>query len=272
LQAYIDIYVSGLSSEIIQLAAACGEEQFSCYVLPTTPVQDQASRITGMTFDGTTLYKLGLPLQAVSLDECLTSFHQWLLNIHKPILLAHNCRKFDSIILCHAISKCKFHLLSECIHGFCDTLPMLKDHISTTFTSYSLENLVKNVLGCSYGAHDAVEDCKYLQKLVEHFSIDTYYLDYTFSASYIMDVIKQMEITKSNLESLMPLIRSKVVSDSMGKKIASSGLSLHHLHLAYERKGYDGIFGIFTECFEGKVRVTKHKKIITAVTNFLKER
>jgi hypothetical protein len=32
------------------------------------------------------------------------------------------------------------------------------------------------------------------------------------------------------------------------------------LHLAYERKGYDGIFSIFSECFEGKVRVKKTSK------------
>ncbi|XP_061170845.1 uncharacterized protein LOC133180315 [Saccostrea echinata] len=68
---YFDLETTGLglSCEIIQLAAACGNECFSCYVMPKSPVQEQATRVTGMTFDGTTLYKRGLPHEAVSLDE-----------------------------------------------------------------------------------------------------------------------------------------------------------------------------------------------------------
>ena len=93
-------------------------------------------------------------------------------------------------------------------------------HISTKTTSFSSETLVINILGCTYDAHDAVEDCKYLQKLVEHssISIDAYYLNYNFTTSYIMSVIKQMENAKTNLQTLMPLITGKVVSDSMLKK------------------------------------------------------
>lgn len=40
---------------------------------------------------------------------------------------------------------------------------------------------------------------------------------------------------KSNLRSLMPLITGIVVWDSRLKKISSSGLFMHHLHLAYKR-------------------------------------
>ena len=202
------------------MAAICEDQSFSCYVLPTSSIHEQASRITGLTFDGTTLSKRDFPLPAVSLQESLTSFHQWLTAIQKPVLFAHNCRKFDSIILCNAITKCNFYLLSECISGFCDTLPMLKEHISTKTASFSLETPVRNILGCTYNAHDAVEDCKYLQKLIEHSSIciDAYYLNYSFTTSYIMSVIKQMENTKSNLQSSMPLIAGKVVSDSILKK------------------------------------------------------
>ena len=55
--------------------------------------------------------------------------------------------------------------------------------------------------------------------------IGAYYLNYSFTTSYIMSVIKQMENTKSNLQALMPLIAGKVVSDSiLKKKISSSGL------------------------------------------------
>ena len=48
-------------------------------------------------------------------------------------------------------------------------------------------------------AHDAVEDSEYLQKLTEHYSIDTTH--FQLPISYV-DVIKQMEIIKS----LMPMV------------------------------------------------------------------
>ncbi|XP_078318478.1 uncharacterized protein LOC111118926 isoform X6 [Crassostrea virginica] len=275
-RVFFDLETTGLElpSEILQLAAICGDQKFSCYVLPTSSIDKQASRITGLTFDGTILFKRGVPVPAVSLHECLTMFHQWLTAIPKPVLFAHNCRNFDSIILSNAITKSNFYHLSEYISGFCDTLPMLKENISMKTTSFSLETLVRNVLGLTYDAHDAVEDCKYLKKLVEHSSIciDAYYLNYTFTVSYIMSIMKQMETKKSNKNSLSPLITGKVVSKSMLDKISSSGLSMHHLHLAYQRNGFDGIYTLFTTCFQGKVRVTKQKNIITNVANFLQER
>ena len=114
----------------------------------------------------------------------------------KPFLFAHNCRKFDSIILCNAITKCNFYLL----FWFCDTLPMSKEHISTKTTSFSLETLVRNILECTY--NHIMHMMKNLQKLIEHSSIciDAYNLNYSFTTSYIMSVIKQMENTKSNLQ------------------------------------------------------------------------
>ena len=40
---------------------------------------------------------------------------------------------------------------------------------------------------------------------------------------------------------------------------------MHYLLLAYQRKWFDGIYTLFTECFQSKVRGTKHKAIITNV-------
>ena len=63
------------------------------------------------------------------------------------------------------------------------------------------------------------------------------------------------------------MITDRVVSDNVLKKRSSSRLSMHQLHLAYQRKGFDGIYiyTLFTECFQSKVRVTKHKTIINNV-------
>ena len=43
--------------------------------------------------------------------------------------------------------------------------------ISTKTTSFSLETLVRNIHRCTYNAHDAVEACKYLQKLIMYWCL-----------------------------------------------------------------------------------------------------
>lgn len=135
-----------------------------------------------------------------------------------------------------------------------------------------IQLLVLEILGCTFEAHDALEDCTYLQKLVEHHSTDSCYLNYTFSMDYMMQVVLQMEDSKSNLQTLMPLLTNKTMSESMVKRMSLSGLSMYHLQLAYQREGFDGIQSVLSECFHGKPRVTKRRNIITSVVDFLKER
>lgn len=75
---------------------------------------------------------------------------------------------------------------------------MLKNHVSCNTTNSTLETLELEILDCTYETHDALEDCTYLQKLVEHHSTDSYYWNYTFSMDYMMQVVLQMEDSKSN--------------------------------------------------------------------------
>lgn len=135
-----------------------------------------------------------------------------------------------------------------------------------------IQLLVLEILGCTFEAHDALEDCTYLQKLVEHHSTDSCYLNYTFSMDYMMQVVLQMEDSKSNLQTLMPLLTNKTVSESMVKRKSLSGLSMYHLQLAYQREDFDGMQSVLSEFFHGKPRVTKRRNIITSVFDFLKER
>ncbi|XP_062575255.1 uncharacterized protein LOC134237171 [Saccostrea cucullata] len=277
-RVYFDLETTGLglSAGIIQLAARYGETEFNQYVIPKTSINPMASKITGLTYDGTLLYKNGVALPAVPIEVCLASFFDWLKNsgMNHPVLFAHNARKFDSLIFvtCTSLLNSGKEEEGKIICGFCDTLPMLKEHASGSHLNFSLETLVKDILGCSFSAHDAVEDCRYLQKVVEHHSIDSFYLQYTFTMKYIIDIIKQMETSKQNLQTLMPLVQNHVISESMCKKISFSGLALKHLELAHQRGGFDGIHSLFTETFQGKPRITKHTSIITAVSKFIEER
>lgn len=72
--------------------------------------------------------------------------------------------------------------------------------------------------------------------------------------------------------SLRPLIDQKVISEGMGTKIAGSGLSLNHLHLAYRRNGRDGVHKVLSEMSGDcvRVRVTKFKRIIDSIADFLR--
>jgi hypothetical protein len=54
----------------------------------------------------------------------------------------------------------------------------------------------------------------------------------------------------------------------MVMKISLSGLSMHHLQLAYQRGEFDGVL---SECFHEKPRVTKRKNIIASVVDIFKE-
>lgn len=204
----------GLSSAIIQLPARCGEVEFN-HVFPTTNIKGMASKITGLTYDGTLLYKNGVAVPAVSLEKCLASIFDWLKNsgMKHPVLFAHNARKFDSLIFGRSVLDSGKEEREKIICGFCDTLPMLKKHASGSHVNFSLDTLAKDILGCTFSPHDAVEDYRYLQKFVEHHNIDSFYLQYSFSMRYIIDSIKQMETSKNNLHTLMLLLENHIISE-----------------------------------------------------------
>lgn len=71
-----------------------------------------------------------------------------------------------------------------------------------------------------------------------------------------------------NATSLSHLVTAKVLSKFMMEKIAGSGLSYQHLKLSFERNGSQGVESLFKEQTNGKPRVTRCKKIISAVCNY----
>ena len=63
----------------------------------------------------------------------------------------------------------------------------------------------------------------------------------------------------TNMRTLQRLVTGKVISESMGYKIASSGLSYGHLQLANSR---GDLKNLLKEKFDGKVRVTASNIIL----------
>ena len=93
---------------------------------------------------------------------------------------------------------------------------------------------------------------------------------YSFSLSWFEEYTKFLSDKKLNLATLQHLVIWRVISKGMNEKIAKSGLCYRHLRLAYERNGEDGIQALFSERFNGIVRITKSKKIISSVAQHFK--
>ncbi|XP_061176202.1 uncharacterized protein LOC133185163 [Saccostrea echinata] len=237
---YFDLETTGLGlAEITQIEAVHNREEFSIYVEPKVPISLAATKVTGITYDGTTMFKNGKPVPCYPLEHALSKFQVFLQKFNNPVLFAHNCQQFDSVVLCHAMQSVPNLKLEESFCGFCDTLHLMKG-ILPLQKSYSQEALVDVILNEKYSAHDALEDW-------------------------------QKTLRQENFISLQPLVRGKCISENMAKKIANSGLCLHHLKLAFHRDSHDGIRILFSEKTNGKARVTNRTKIISSVSQFLQD-
>ena len=65
------------------------------------------------------------------------------------------------------------------------------------------------------------------------------------------------------------VVPKNVLSEGMKKKMAFSGLNLDHLKLAYSHEGIEGLQGVLSEKFKGKLRVTINKQILKSVSDYV---
>ncbi|XP_021373023.1 uncharacterized protein LOC110463022 [Mizuhopecten yessoensis] len=261
------IFLSGLS-DIVQLSARTGEQTFSRYVLPTKPITEEATRITGLAVKAGHLYKDGVLVESVSLKTCVTDFAEWLSTFPSPVLVAHNA-KFDGMVLSCALLAIQDSVLSKIICGFSDTLAIFRKELSGR-KSYKQECLVLDVLGETWNAHDACEDDRLLQKLVLCVKVsDEVFICNSTTLASMKDCVVYKRKKDNNLPSFTILVERKVISAFMASKIAGSGLSVRHIQLAYSRDGSDGIRQLFAELHNGKPRITKCIKIVESVCRYL---
>nr|XP_055048108.1 three prime repair exonuclease 4 [Misgurnus anguillicaudatus] len=166
---FFDLETTGLgpSCDIVQLAAVCGDHTLNLFMVPRCPIQPGASRVTGFRVRKHRLFLHSRPVLTNSLRESLLSFITFLRMLGCPLLVGHNIRRFDCHVLARALDE--FNLRSDfqkVISGFVDTLPLARQLLKDSgLQSFKQENLVKNLLGVSYAAHNALEDVQALQKL-----------------------------------------------------------------------------------------------------------
>ncbi|XP_060770587.1 DNA polymerase III PolC-type isoform X2 [Neoarius graeffei] len=164
---FFDLETTGLntySCDIVQLSAISGERSFNVYLFPRCPIDCGASRVTGLTTRDHDLLLHGQPVQTVPLREALNLFISFLQTFSRPILVGHNCKRFDCPVLRRILSE--LYLLEEfeyVVSGYLDTLLLSREMF--TLEKYSQPFLVQHFLQKPYRAHDAIEDVQALQEL-----------------------------------------------------------------------------------------------------------
>ena len=121
--------ITGISCDITQIAAVCGTNKFSQYVMPLQPITPGASKVTGLTRIGNVLYRNGIPLPYQNKEECLKEFISWL--PENAVLFGHkilkNIKSFDTKIIIQALTDENLinGFKAKC-NGFVDTLHVFR--------------------------------------------------------------------------------------------------------------------------------------------------
>ncbi|KAK2842617.1 hypothetical protein Q5P01_012817 [Channa striata] len=166
---FFDLETTGLghSCEIVQLAAVSGGHSLNLYVLPRCRIDRGAARVTGFSVRRQKLYLHRQLVLTNSLREVLVSFIAFLQMLGRPLVIGHNIRSFDCPLLARALDELNLRAEFESsVSGCVDTLPLSREMLKgRCLRSFRQENLVRELVGVNYKAHDALEDVRALQAL-----------------------------------------------------------------------------------------------------------
>ncbi|XP_037623967.1 protein PML-like [Sebastes umbrosus] len=166
---FFDLETTGLgqSCEIVQLAAVSGGHSLNLYVIPRCRMQRGAAKVTGFRVRRQRLYLHRQLVLTNSLREVLVSFIAFLQMLGRPIVIGHNIRRFDCPLLARALDELDLRAEFEsAVSGCVDTLPLAREMLKDRgLQSFRQTNLVRELLGVNYKAHDALEDVRALQAL-----------------------------------------------------------------------------------------------------------
>ncbi|XP_072529501.1 three prime repair exonuclease 4 [Salminus brasiliensis] len=166
---FFDLETTGLGSscDIVQLAAVSGSHTLNLFMVPRCRMDPGASRVTGFKVRRHRLFLHRRPVLTNSLKEALVSFITFLGMLGCPLLVGHNIRRFDCLVLARVLDEFGLKAAFQAsVAGFLDSLPLARQLLKDRgLQSFKQENLVKTVLGVSYAAHNALADVQALQQL-----------------------------------------------------------------------------------------------------------
>ena len=259
-----DLETGGFSRtcDILQISAICGNVEFDRYVSPVQPIMEGASTVTKLTVVDGHMFFDGNPVSSIDAKQALLEFIDFLKGIKNPVLVGHNIKSFDLMFMHPHLSRFdEWENFLSVVTGFVDTMFVFKKEFPKQ-DSYTQANLMNNLLHESYAAHNSLDDVIALAKLSE--LVKDKFPSYSFGANEIRNLVNATQYKRT----LQPLQVKKAVSDSMATKIAKAGLNFDHLKLAFEQKGFDGLYSILSEKVNGVPRVTKHVPVIQRMCDY----
>lgn len=236
---YFDLETTGLSrhSHITQLSARNTAGQiFDRYVKPKVPISTGAVTISRNRIIDGQFYHKDKPVLAITISQALREFFYFIGD--SPVLLVgHNIKIFDCHVLLNAVTACGMLKMFETrTAGFLDTLSLFRS--MGVKPPYKQEKLYERLIGGTYEAHDACEDVKALQKLINAVSpLLENKLNATFDLAYVKAIKKFKEDARRNMVKWQRLIEKNVISKGLAKKAAESGLIPRHLKFSYDGGG-----------------------------------
>ncbi|XP_034237860.1 uncharacterized protein LOC117643228 [Thrips palmi] len=172
----VDIETGGFAAtdEVIQLAAKCGDEEFSVFICPTKKFHPKATEATGFKLQNGQLFRRNRCIPTVPVAEACRKFLDFLSSCGDQIIIVgHNIIRFDfprilKLLRQHGLAKEFLNL----VFGMTDTMPLLKqgkmskqEHLADKYlTADEWQPYIR-------GAHDALIDCKLLDGLLAHFKV-----------------------------------------------------------------------------------------------------
>ena len=216
LKIALSLLTSGNDTEILQIAATDGKDEFFIYVKPCHVISPEASAVNKLTFQRGMLIYDGKPItDATAIDVALKNFIEWLKSRMPCILVEHNCKSFDARVLVQAAEKTGvMDDLAQTVSGFTESLPAFREMLPER-KSHSQENLARDLLCKSYEAHNALADVQTLCQLVNKFLNVKLLQKYSFKVSWGASNQKLQKEEKLLVNTLQPLVREKYMSASM---------------------------------------------------------
>ncbi len=240
-------------------------------MVPTQQITAGATKTTGISFKYGVLRYNKKPVEAVYQHQGLAKFITFLSTISNPILVGHNIKVFDLPILYNNMSDQMESEFGKVVVGFLDTLFLFRQ-LYPNRKNYTQPILVSDLLNKTYSAHNALEDVKSLQQLVEKCTKNDDHKTQLFTCKHIDDMAKYKAEVSQNTATLQQLLHANVLTEYMIQKMAKSGLKYAHLALVVKRSGKEGLDHLLREkTNEGKCRVTDKTKIIDKLYKYIVE-
>ena len=300
----------GQNGEVCQIAAMGEDDEspWSVNILPDGDFNPSASAYNGYTSRVGTdrlkhLYKEGIKAETCTLSEGIISFLRYVVSkannsTHTTLLIAWNSQNFHVPLLLQVMKKCKhsMQLFKDSGISYGDPYIMIKQtqklfpqlsEASTLRLPVVYQKLYPgNIL--NPGSLDACHIVQMLKSVMTCLKVTKDSLKgHSFTLSSAERVRKYRWIVKRNLTSMEGKLyqpgRSEgtrgVITESMAKKIAESGLKYQDLKKMYRRCGREGLERLLKAPLpqkEGerraKPRVTRCQRIIEAIVNYFEQK